>query len=94
MLSDFEIELGATSAPAGEVTFKVQNTGPSVHEFVVFQTDLEPDALPVDAPAAISWATSSNAMIPTRRSSASTTGRRRMARAAIRFMIPTASAAG
>jgi uncharacterized cupredoxin-like copper-binding protein len=45
-LSDFKIELGSTSAKAGEVTFKVKNNGPSVHEFVVFKTDLAPDALP------------------------------------------------
>lgn len=47
-LSDFKIELSTTSAPAGEVTFEVQNDGPSVHEFVVFKTDLAPDALPTD----------------------------------------------
>ena len=47
-LRDFEIDLGATSAPAGEVTFNVHNEGPSVHEFVVFQTDLAPDELPTD----------------------------------------------
>jgi uncharacterized cupredoxin-like copper-binding protein len=45
-LSDFKMELGETSAPAGKVTFKVQNNGPSVHEFVVFNTDLAEDALP------------------------------------------------
>lgn len=47
-LSDFEIKLSGTSAPAGEVTFEVENKGPSVHEFVVFKTDLESDALPTD----------------------------------------------
>ncbi len=47
-LSDFKIELSDTSASAGEVTFQVENKGPSVHEFVVFKTDLEPDALPTD----------------------------------------------
>jgi uncharacterized cupredoxin-like copper-binding protein len=47
-LTDFTIDLSADSAPAGEVTFKVQNDGPSVHEFVVFQTDLAEDALPTD----------------------------------------------
>jgi uncharacterized cupredoxin-like copper-binding protein len=47
-LSDFQIELSDTSAPAGNVTFAVDNEGPSTHEFVVFQTDLEPDALPTD----------------------------------------------
>lgn len=47
-LSDFKIELGKTSAPSGEVTFRVKNDGPSLHEFVVFKTDLAPDALPTD----------------------------------------------
>lgn len=47
-LRDFEIDLGETSAPAGEVTFSVTNDGPSVHEFVVFQTDLAPEDLPTD----------------------------------------------
>ena len=47
-LSDFEIDLEEDSAPAGEVTFEIQNDGPSVHEFVVFQTDLAEDALPTD----------------------------------------------
>lgn len=47
-LSDFKIELSDTSAPAGEVTFEVENKGPAVHEFVVFKTDLESDALPTD----------------------------------------------
>ena len=47
-LSDFEIDLSASSAPAGEVSFNVQNDGPSTHEFVVFQTDLADDALPTD----------------------------------------------
>jgi uncharacterized cupredoxin-like copper-binding protein len=47
-LSDFEIALGASSAPAGEVTLNVRNEGPTVHEFVVFQTDLAPDELPTD----------------------------------------------
>lgn len=45
-LQDFSITLDADSAPAGEVTFTIQNDGPSVHEFVVFRTDLAPDALP------------------------------------------------
>ena len=47
-LKDFEIQLSDSSAPAGEVTFEVKNEGPSVHEFVVFETDLKPDKLPTD----------------------------------------------
>lgn len=45
-LSDFQIDLAETSATAGEVTFNIKNDGPSAHEFVVFKTDLAPDALP------------------------------------------------
>jgi uncharacterized cupredoxin-like copper-binding protein len=44
---DFSITLDKTSGKAGEVTFSVKNEGPSVHEFVVFKTDLAPDKLPL-----------------------------------------------
>jgi uncharacterized cupredoxin-like copper-binding protein len=47
--SDYKIELGSTSAPAGEVTFDVQNDAEQTHEFVVFKTDLAPDQLPTNA---------------------------------------------
>jgi uncharacterized cupredoxin-like copper-binding protein len=43
---DFAIALDPSSENAGSVTFDIQNEGPSEHEFVVFKTDLEPDALP------------------------------------------------
>jgi uncharacterized cupredoxin-like copper-binding protein len=45
-LKDFEISLGSSSGDAGDVTFNITNDGPSAHEFVVFKTDLAPDALP------------------------------------------------
>src|SRR6266508_7050837 len=45
-LSDFKIDLGSSTAKSGEVTFKIKNDGPSVHELVVFKTDLAPDQLP------------------------------------------------
>ena len=48
-LSEFKIELGATSAPAGSVTFDVTNNGTTDHEFVVFKTDLPADDLPISA---------------------------------------------
>jgi uncharacterized cupredoxin-like copper-binding protein len=44
---DFSISLDKPSGKAGEITFSVKNDGPSVHEFVVFQTDLAPDKLPL-----------------------------------------------
>jgi uncharacterized cupredoxin-like copper-binding protein len=43
---DFEITLDKSTAEAGPVTFEVKNDGPSTHEFVVFKSDLAPDALP------------------------------------------------
>lgn len=45
---DFAFTLDKTTAQAGQVTFTIQNNGPSTHEFVVFQTDLAPDQLPVN----------------------------------------------
>ncbi len=47
--SEFKIELGATSAPAGDVTFEITNGGTVVHEFVVVKTDLAGDKLPIDS---------------------------------------------
>ena len=47
-LEDFDISLSDTTVPSGDVTFHVQNDGPSVHEFVVFETDLAPDELPTE----------------------------------------------
>jgi uncharacterized cupredoxin-like copper-binding protein len=48
-LTDFAIDLGATSAPAGPVTFDITNGGATVHEFEVLRTDTGADALPVDS---------------------------------------------
>ena len=46
-LQEFAVLPSPDSAPAGEVTFNATNIGPEdVHEFVVFATDLAPDALP------------------------------------------------
>jgi uncharacterized cupredoxin-like copper-binding protein len=44
---DFAISLSPTTVDAGKVTFDVTNNGPSVHEFVVFKTDLAADQLPL-----------------------------------------------
>jgi uncharacterized cupredoxin-like copper-binding protein len=46
--SDYKIELDENSAPAGETTFDIHNDAEQTHEFVVFKTDLAPDALPTD----------------------------------------------
>jgi uncharacterized cupredoxin-like copper-binding protein len=46
-VQEFAVLPGSATAPAGSVTFDVTNAGPDdTHEFVVFQTDLAPDALP------------------------------------------------
>ena len=46
-VQEFAVIPAASSAPAGDVTFNVTNEGPDdTHEFVVFKTDLAPDALP------------------------------------------------
>jgi uncharacterized cupredoxin-like copper-binding protein len=47
--TEFKIELGAPSAPAGDVTFDITNSGTVQHEFVVLKTDTAADALPVDS---------------------------------------------
>jgi uncharacterized cupredoxin-like copper-binding protein len=44
---DFAISLAQSSVPSGDVTFNISNEGPSAHEFVVVESDLAPDALPV-----------------------------------------------
>jgi hypothetical protein len=49
-VQEFAVIPDTTSAPAGEVTFTVTNTGPDdVHEFVVVKTDLAPESLPTEA---------------------------------------------
>jgi len=45
---DFAIGVDPGTAPAGTIDFEITNGGPSVHEFVVFQTDLPPDQLPLN----------------------------------------------
>lgn len=45
-LKDFGVTAAPASVPAGKVTFAVQNTGVSPHEFVVVKSDLAPESLP------------------------------------------------
>lgn len=51
--NDFSIMTDKQSAPAGQVQFNVQNNGPSVHEFMLYRTDLAPDQLPQDSTTAV-----------------------------------------
>lgn len=48
-LTEFKIDLGTTSIPAGPVTFALSNKGTTEHEFVVFQTDFAVDKLPLSS---------------------------------------------
>jgi uncharacterized cupredoxin-like copper-binding protein len=48
-LKEFEIAIDPASASGPEITFSISNTGTITHEFVVFKTDLAPDAMPTDA---------------------------------------------
>lgn len=53
-LQEFAVLPDVSSAPAGDITFSVTNDGPDdMHEFVVVQTDLAPDALPTAANGAV-----------------------------------------
>lgn len=53
-VQEFAVIPASSSAPAGDVTFDVTNEGPDdVHEFVVFKTDLAPDALPTVADGSV-----------------------------------------
>lgn len=46
-LKEWSLSLDRSSAPSGSVTFSATNSGTVDHEFVVFKTDLAPDALPL-----------------------------------------------
>jgi uncharacterized cupredoxin-like copper-binding protein len=47
-LKDFSLTSTPGSSSAGDITFGIQNDGPSAHEFVILRTDDAPDALPVE----------------------------------------------
>ncbi len=50
VLSEWSVVPDRTSIQAGQISFSVRNKGPvDRHEFVVFKTDLAPDALPSDS---------------------------------------------
>lgn len=47
-VKDFEIALSSATADNGDVSFSIENEGPSTHEFVVVKSDAAPDQLPVE----------------------------------------------
>lgn len=48
-LSEFSIMTEVAEVPAGEVTFDIVNTGEDIHEFAVFKSDMDINALPPSA---------------------------------------------
>jgi len=53
-LQEFAVAATPSSIGSGEVTFDVTNDGPEdVHEFVIIETDLAPDALPTVADGSV-----------------------------------------
>jgi uncharacterized cupredoxin-like copper-binding protein len=47
-MKDFSLAATPGTFSAGDITFAIQNDGPSAHEFVVIRSDDAPDALPVE----------------------------------------------
>jgi uncharacterized cupredoxin-like copper-binding protein len=47
LLEDFRVREDAAVVPAGTVSFRVRNQGPTSHEFIVVRTDRPPDKLPL-----------------------------------------------
>ena len=47
LLDDFRVRQDAAVVPAGTVSFRILNQGPTTHEVIVVRTDLAPDKLPL-----------------------------------------------
>jgi uncharacterized cupredoxin-like copper-binding protein len=45
LLKDFEVRPDPAVVPAGTVSFRILNQGPTTHEIIVVRTDLPPDKL-------------------------------------------------
>ncbi len=52
-LQEWAVVPDAASAPAGEVTFAIENTGEETHEFVIIRTDLDISELPAAADGSV-----------------------------------------
>jgi uncharacterized cupredoxin-like copper-binding protein len=48
-LEDFEVRRDAAVVPAGTVSFRILNQGPTTHELIVVRTDHAPDKLPLQS---------------------------------------------
>jgi uncharacterized cupredoxin-like copper-binding protein len=49
LLEDFEVRPDATAVPAGAVSFRILNQGPTSHEVIFVRTDRAPDKLPLQS---------------------------------------------
>jgi uncharacterized cupredoxin-like copper-binding protein len=47
LLKDFKVLRDAAVVPAGTVSFRIRNQGPTTHEVIVVRTDRAPDKLPL-----------------------------------------------
>jgi uncharacterized cupredoxin-like copper-binding protein len=47
LLEDFKVRQDAAVVPAGTVSFRILNQGPTSHELIVVRTDRAPDKLPL-----------------------------------------------
>ena len=47
LLDDFRVRQDAAVVPAGTVSFRILNQGPTTHEVIVVRTDRDPDKLPL-----------------------------------------------
>jgi uncharacterized cupredoxin-like copper-binding protein len=47
LLEDFKVGRDAAVVPAGTVSFRILNQGPTTHEFIVVRTERAPDKLPL-----------------------------------------------
>jgi uncharacterized cupredoxin-like copper-binding protein len=47
LLEDFKVRQDAAVVPAGAVSFRILNQGPTTHEYIVVRTDRAPDKLPL-----------------------------------------------
>jgi uncharacterized cupredoxin-like copper-binding protein len=46
-LEDFKVQPDVAVVPAGTVSFRILNQGPTTHQFIVVRTDRAPDKLPL-----------------------------------------------
>jgi uncharacterized cupredoxin-like copper-binding protein len=49
LLDDFKVQRDAAVVPAGTVSFRIRNQGPTTHELIVVRTDRAPDELPLQS---------------------------------------------